>query len=65
MKYKYVGPVPLAATIKVNGKPIDVLAQVGAEVELPENNEYTKTLIAHGYLQTIKAVAVKKIEGGK
>jgi hypothetical protein len=50
MKYTYNGPN--SGITLSDGK--EILLFSGAEIELPEDNEYTKTLLALGYLQEIK-----------
>ena len=49
-KFKYQGPTDSSVTLKVDGADQDVLLFRGTSVELPEEHEYVKTLIALGYL---------------
>jgi len=49
MKYRYSGPTS-GVTLNVDGKPKEVMLHTGKEVELPESNEYVKTLVALGHL---------------
>ncbi len=55
MKYRYSGPT---SGVTLQGadenSPEEVMLHTGAEVELPEDNDYTKTLLALGYLTPIK-----------
>lgn len=50
MKYTYNGPN--SGVTLPDGK--ETMLFSGAETELPEDSEYTKTLLALGYLQEIK-----------
>lgn len=56
MKYIYLGPTS-GATL---GDGTEVMFFHGKEVELPETNEYVKTLIAMGYLKPVAKETVKK-----
>lgn len=49
MKYRYSGPTS-GVTLQEGEKVREVMLHTGAEVELPEENEYTKTLLALQYL---------------
>lgn len=49
-KFKYQGPTDSSVTLKVDGQDMDVVLFRGSTVELPEDHEYVKTLIALGYL---------------
>jgi hypothetical protein len=49
MKYRYSGPTS-GVTLNVDGKPKEVMLHTGKDVELPESNEYVKTLVALGHL---------------
>lgn len=49
MKYRYSGPTS-GVTLNVDGKPKEVMLHTGKDVELPETNEYVKTLVALGHL---------------
>jgi hypothetical protein len=57
--FVYVGSVDSAATI--NG--VDVILWKGKTVNLPEDNDYVKSLIAQGYLEEV--VAEKKTPAPK
>lgn len=46
MKYRYRGP--LSGVTLASGQ--EVMLHPGGEVELPEDSDYTKTLLALGYL---------------
>lgn len=58
-KYVYQGP-PSGVTFS-DGK--EVMLFPGVEVELPEENEYVKTLIALGYLQVKETKKQRDKEG--
>lgn len=45
MKFRYSGPTS-GVTLNVDGKPKEVMLHTGKDVELPETNEYVKTLVA-------------------
>ena len=49
MKYRYSGPTS-GVTLNEDGKPKEVMLHTGKDVELPEANEYVKTLLALGHL---------------
>lgn len=49
-KFKYQGPTDSSVTLKVKGRDVDVVLFRGSTVELPDDHEYVKTLIALGYL---------------
>lgn len=49
-KFKYQGPTDSSVTLKVDGQDVDVVLFRGSTVELPDEHEYVKTLIALGYL---------------
>ena len=50
MKYRYSGP--LSGVTLDNGS--EVMLHPGAEVDLPETHDYTKTLQALGHLTPVK-----------
>lgn len=57
MKYRYSGPtsgVTLQEGADDNSAQ-EVMLHTGTEVELPEEHEYTKTLLALGYLTPVSA----------
>ena len=57
--YQYQGP-PSGATITAeDGDPQEVLFWKGAIVQLPEDNNYVKTLIALGHLVPYKPEETK------
>jgi len=67
-RYLYVGPNS-GVTLQ-NGK--EILLWNGKEVELPEDNEYVKTLLALGYvkpiletIETIETIETKKTKKTK
>lgn len=75
MKYRYSGPTS-GVTLNVDGKPQEVMLHTGKDVDLPETNEYVKTLVALGHLvpvqgqddsaaadQTVAAKAAKDTKG--
>ena len=49
-KFKYQGPTDSSVTLKVDCQDVDVVLFRGSTVELPDDHEYVKTLIALGYL---------------
>lgn len=56
MKYRYSGPTS-GVTLQKGADDTDaqeVMLHTGAEVELPEEHEYTKTLLALGHLTPVK-----------
>ncbi len=59
MKYRYSGPTSGVTLQKGADDPDaqEVMLHTGAEVELPEDHEYTKTLLALGHLTTVKQAA--------
>lgn len=51
MKYTYQGPVDSGVTLKdEKGQETEVLLYRGTSVDLPEDNEYVKTLVALNHL---------------
>ncbi|MDI1471927.1 putative cytoplasmic protein [Thermodesulfovibrio sp. N1] len=61
-KYVYQGP-PSGVTLN-DGK--EALLFPGAEIELPEENDYVKTLIAIGYLKEVaEKNEIKQFKGKK
>ena len=59
MKYRYSGPTS-GVTLKKgadDNSAQEVMLHTGAEVELPEEHEYTKTLLALGHLTPAKQTA--------
>ena len=54
MKYRYSGPTS-GVTLKKGEEAQEVMLHTGAEVELPEEHEYTKTLLALGHLTPLSA----------
>ena len=59
MKYRYSGPTSGVTLQKSADDPAvqEVMLHTGAEVELPEEHEYTKTLLALGHLTPVKQTA--------
>ncbi|MGX2039874.1 hypothetical protein ACWJKU_07025 [Methylocaldum sp. MU1018] len=59
MKYRYSGPTSGVTLQKSADDPDaqEVMLHTGAEVELPEEHEYTKTLLALGHLTPVKPAA--------
>ena len=53
MKYRYSGPTS-GVTLQKGEEAQEVMLHTGAEVELPEEHEYTKTLLALGHLTPVK-----------
>ncbi|MGE8577531.1 MAG: hypothetical protein ACN6QT_20760 [Burkholderia contaminans] len=58
MKYQYSGPTS-GATLQDGEDVQEVMLHTGAEVELPEDHEYTATLLAMGYLKPAAAPSTK------
>ena len=56
MKYRYSGPTS-GVTLKKGEEAQEVMLHTGAEVELPEEHEYTKTLLALGHLTPLSSQA--------
>ena len=62
MKYRYSGPTS-GVTLKKgadDNSAQEVMLHTGAEVELPEEHEYTKTLLALGHLTPVSAKQATK-----
>ena len=57
MKYRYSGPTSGVTLQKSADDPDaqEVMLHTGAEVDLPEEHEYTKTLLALGHLTPLSA----------
>lgn len=56
MKYRYSGPTS-GVTLQEGEEVREVMLHTGAEVELPEEHEYTKTLLALQYLTPVQEPA--------
>ena len=54
MKYRYSGPTS-GVTLKKGEEAQEVMLHTGAEVDLPEEHEYTKTLLALGHLTPLSS----------
>ena len=54
MKYRYSGPTS-GVTLQKGEEAQEVMLHTGAEVELPEEHEYTKTLLALGHLTPLSS----------
>lgn len=52
-RYRYQGPVNSSVTLKVDGKDVDVLLFRGKEIDLPEEHDYVKTLVALEHLAPV------------
>lgn len=59
MKYLYRGPSS-GVTLQDGDTPREVMLHANTEVELPADNEYTKTLVALGYLTPVAGEAAGK-----
>ena len=59
MKYRYSGPTS-GVTLKKGEEAQEVMLHTGAEVDLPEGHEYTKTLLALGHLTPVSAKQATK-----
>ncbi|HJU70383.1 MAG TPA: hypothetical protein VJ603_00900 [Paucimonas sp.] len=53
MKYRYSGPTS-GVTLHKGEEVKEVMLHTGAEVDLPEEHEYTMTLLALGHLSPVK-----------
>ncbi|KWZ43746.1 hypothetical protein WS72_13360 [Burkholderia savannae] len=58
MKYQYSGPTS-GVTLKNGNEVREVMLHTDADVDLPEQHEYTKTLQAMGYLKLAPAKQAK------
>ena len=56
MKYRSSGPTS-GVTLQEGEEVREVMLHTGAEVELPEEHEYTKTLLALGHLTPLSSQA--------
>lgn len=59
MKYRYSGPTS-GVTLQKGEEKQEVMLHTGAEVELPEEHEYTKTLLALGHLSPLSVKQATK-----
>ncbi len=59
MKYRYSGTTS-GVTLKKGEEAQEVMLHTGAEVDLPEEHEYTKTLLALGHLTPVSAKQATK-----
>ena len=59
MKYRYSGPTS-GVTLKKGEEAQEVMLHTGAEVDVPEEHEYTKTLLALGHLTPVSAKQATK-----
>ena len=59
MKYRYSGPTS-GVTLQKGEEAQEVMLHTGAEVDLPEEHEYTKTLLALGHLTPVSAKQATK-----
>jgi hypothetical protein len=65
MKYRYSGPTS-GVTLLVGATPQEVMLFDGSEIELPEDHEYVRTLIARKHLTPIEApTKPAKTKGGE
>ncbi len=62
MKYRYSGPTS-GVTLQQGEETQEVMLHAGAEVELPEEHEYTKTLLALGHLSPVASAKGVKAKG--
>ncbi|QOK96813.1 hypothetical protein HF909_10460 [Ralstonia pseudosolanacearum] len=58
MKYRYSGPTS-GVTLQQGEDIQEVMLHTGTEVELPEDHEYTQTLLALGHLVLVKQATTK------
>lgn len=59
MKFFYSGPFT-GVTLQVGDKTQEVMLHTNTHVDLPADNEYTKTLLALGHLKPAAADAAAK-----
>lgn len=59
MKYRYSGPTS-GVTLQKGEEAQEVMLHTGGEVDLPEEHEYTKTLLALGHLTPVTAKQATK-----
>ena len=59
MKYRYSGPTS-GVTLKKGEEAQEVMLHTGADVDLPEEHEYTKTLLALGHLTPVSTKQATK-----
>ena len=59
MKYRYSGPTS-GVTLQKGEEAQEVMLHTGAEVDLPEEHEYTKTLLALGHLTPVSTKQATK-----
>ena len=59
MKFKYTGPFS-GVTLVIDGTEQEVMLHPGKEVDLPENHEYTKTLVALKHLHKVPTSKAKE-----
>lgn len=59
MKYFYSGPIT-GVTLQDGDKDREVMLHTNTHVDLPADNEYTKTLLALGHLQPVASEATGK-----
>jgi len=59
MKYRYSGP--LSGVTLDDGQ--EVILHPGTEVDLPEQHDYTKTLLALGHLAQLPTAKNAKVKG--
>ncbi len=52
MKYLYSGPTS-GVTLQVDEEAKEIMLHTGKEIELPEQHEYTQTLLALGHLSPV------------
>ncbi|KVG24734.1 hypothetical protein WM34_29585 [Burkholderia ubonensis] len=63
MNYQYSGPTS-GVTLQDGNDVREVMLHTGGEVDLPEQHEYTKTLLAMGYLKPAPAKQAKAARTG-
>lgn len=56
MKYRYSGPTS-GVTLQEGEEVREVMLHTGTDVELPEEHDYTKTLLALQYLSPVQESA--------
>ena len=63
MKYRYSGPTSGVTLQGADKKSQEVMLHTGTEVELPEGNDYTQTLLALGHLTPLPQPKTTKAKG--
>ncbi len=62
MKFLYKGP-PSGVTLRDGEHAREVMLHTGKEVDLPEEHEYTRTLLALAHLVPLALAPIKQAKG--